>query len=114
MVSPSMIKRESIAEPGTDWRISVIETKPEREASTPTEFPAPSSPDKRMRKFVGTGMGSSGPNDLMISAIKQDRIGLPGHDSDGELDFVVEESGMMDKDDLNDLQSPFFENLDDI
>ena len=50
----------------------------------------------------------------MISAIKQDRIGLPGQDSDGEFDAVIEESGMMDREDLKDLQSPFFEGLDDI
>ena len=67
------------------------------------------SPDKRMKKFVG----HNGRDNLMISAIKQDKIGLPGQDSDGELDFVVEESCMINEDDLNDLnlQSPFFENL---
>ena len=50
----------------------------------------------------------------MISAIKQDKIGLPGQDSDGEFDAVIEESGMIDKDELKDLQSPFFDALDDI
>lgn len=99
MIAPSMIKRESLHEPGSDWRISVIETKPE--GNTPSDIPA-ISPDKRVRKFVGTGLGG-GPHDLMISAIKQDRIGLPGQDSDGELDFVVEESGMMGEEDLKDL-----------
>lgn len=110
MVPPSMIKRESMHAPSGDWRISIIEPKPED--NTPSDVPPAISPDKKVRKFVGTGLG--GPSDLMISAIKQDRIGLPGHDSDGDLDFVVEESGMMDRDDLKDLQSPFFEDLDDI
>ena len=50
----------------------------------------------------------------MISAIKQDRIGLPGHDSDGDFDAVIEESGMIDQEDLKNLQSPFFEALDDL
>lgn len=41
----------------------------------------------------------------MISAIKQDRIGLPGQDSDGdgEFDQIIEESGMMDHEDLKNL-----------
>lgn len=62
-----------------------------------------------MKKFVG----NYGKDNLMISAIKQDKIGLPGQDSDGELDFVVEESGMINEDELNDLdlRSPFFENV---
>ena len=50
------------------------------------------SPDRKVRKFVG----ASGPSNLLISAIKQDRIGLPGHDSDGDFDAVIEESGMID------------------
>ena len=46
----------------------------------------------------------------MISAIKQDRIGLPGHESDGDFDAVIEESGFVDRGDLNNLNSsPFFE-----
>jgi len=52
-----------------------------------------------MKKFVG----HNGGDNLMISAIKQDKIGLPGQDSDGELDFVIEESGMINEEDLNDL-----------
>jgi len=32
------------------------------------------SPDRRVKRFVG----SHGASNLMISAIKQDRIGLPG------------------------------------
>ena len=69
------------------------------------------SPDRRMRRFVG----NQG-NDLLISAIKQDKIALPGQDSDGEADFdaVIEESGFVDREDLNHLNSsPFFE-ADDI
>lgn len=62
------------------------------------------SPDNRMRRFVGKQ------DDLMISAIKQDRIGLPGQESDGDFDAVIEESGFVDREDLNNLNSsPFFE-----
>ena len=108
---PTLTKMQSMNEPANDWRISVIEAK--QEGNTPSDVPPAISPDKRVRKFVGTGMGGAGA-DMMISAIKQDRVGLPGQDSDGELDFVVEESGMIDKDDLNHLQSPFFDNLDEL
>ena len=46
---------------------------------------------------------------MMISAIKQDKIGLPGHDSDGDFEAVIEESGFVDREDLKNLDSnPFF------
>ena len=32
----------------------------------------------------------------MISAIKNDKIGLPGHDSEEEFEAVIEESGFVD------------------
>jgi len=48
-------------------------------------------------------VGNHGASNLMISAIKQDRIGLPGQDSDGEFDQIIEESGMMDHEDLKNL-----------
>jgi len=99
--------RKEASDPN-DWRISMID--PKSNADTPSDAP-PISPDKRVRKFVGN-YGFK--DNLMISAIKQDKFGLPGQDSDGEMDFIVEESGMINEEDLNDLQSPFFENLDDL
>ena len=71
------------------------------------------SPDRRMKRCIGAGGFN---DDLLISAIKQDKIGLPGQDSDGEAEFdaVIEESGLMDREDLKKLESPFFEGLDDL
>ena len=66
-----------------------------------------------MKRCIGAG-GTNG--DLLISAIKQDKLGLPGQDSDVEADFeaVIEESGFVDQEDLKKLESPFFDGLDDI
>ena len=62
------------------------------------------SPDRKMHRFVGQGA-----DHMMISAIKQDKIGLPGQDSDGDFDAVIEESGFVDREDLKNLDSnPFF------
>ena len=63
----------------------------------------------KLKKFVGMHQGS----DMMISAIGNDKPGLPGQDSDGEFDAVIEESGMIDREDFNDPQNPFFDGLDD-
>ena len=108
--------RKEPEDPANDWRISVIEPNSGAPSSganpsmpfSPTDQPENGlSPDRRVRKFVGTG-------DLMISAIKTDKVGLPGQDSDDEFPAVIEESGMIDKEELKELQSPFFEGLDDI
>ena len=52
-----------------DWRLSAIE--PNKDDLPDTE-PLGISPDPKLRRFVGTQA------DMMISAIKQDRLGLPG------------------------------------
>jgi len=48
----------------------------------------------------------------MISAIKCDKLNLPGQDSDAEFEAVIEESGMMSKEDLRELQHPLFDDAD--
>ena len=104
----SQDKKEA-AEPVNDWRISIISHKAEEnkmmtDRDSMGGDPLALSPDNRMRRFVGKQ------DDLMISAIKQDRIGLPGQESDGDFDAVIEESGFVDREDLNNLNSsPFFE-----
>jgi len=47
---------------------------------------------------------------MMMSEIKRDSIGIPGQESDdGGFEPVVEESGFVDREDLNNLNSsPFF------
>jgi len=72
---------------------------------TPSDEPSSGNqPGIKRKKLIGMNTGS----DLMISAIGNDKIGLPGQDSDGEFDAVIEESGIIDKDDFNDPNNPFF------
>ena len=95
-----MLRKSDVGSEPNDWRISVIEPKSGQTPMTVSEEPSSGkSPEIKLKKFVGLNPGS----DMMISAIGKDKIGLPGQDSDGEFDAVIEESGMMDREDLKDL-----------
>ena len=68
------------------------------------------SPDKRMRRFVGTqGAGAS-----MISAIKMKKSTIKDRSTDFEA-ILQDENGpaMIREEEFKEMQSPFFEALDD-
>ena len=68
-----------------------------------------------MRRFVGATDFNAVDNMNLISAIKKESTGFEDQVSDGdEFGAVMEESGIMDKEELMKLQSPFFDGLDDI
>ena len=73
----SNIRKSNAGEEPNDWRISLIEPKEAKTPATPATPMSPSdnpSEPKKVKKFVGMHQGS----DMMISAIGQDKIGLPG------------------------------------
>lgn len=70
------------------------------------------SPDKRVRRFVGT----QGAGNNMISAIKMKHGNL--EDEEGtDFDAILEDDdgpAMIREEELREMQSPFFDGLDDL